>query len=138
MCARAYGQVVVFAFIVVALGGCVRPSGIRADPLSSDGYPRQVVMPGLEQYVVVKPARVIDSTTDRLMRITVPIRSILTDQTIHIQYRFEFLDNNGLPLDSETDKWRYKTLAPKLQEYLQGGALDTRARDWRLVVQPAK
>ncbi len=56
---------------------------------------------------------------------------------MNAQYRFIFLDANGVSVGEPMD-WRFMVLPPRLQVFMEGVATDSRAVDWRLEVRPAK
>lgn len=110
------------------------PHTIRTDPLGG-AYPQNVAIEGLHEYVVVDQPIVDDPTSDRPLRVTVPLRSVY-DGVVNVQYRFDFLDRSGRPLRSSSG-FKYATIEPRTQVFLESTALDTNAVDWRLLVRPS-
>jgi len=77
-----------------------------------------------------------DGTKDQPMSVVQPVRNIKAF-TLQIQYQFTFLDSQGRPTEGGGG-WKYLTLEPRVERFLEGVALDTNAVDWRLTIRPAK
>lgn len=125
---------------LLTLAGCnnpeLPPPGVKQDKLPEGAYPSKVAIEGLDKVIVARDAIVQAATEATPMRVTVPIRS--TGNVIHyIQYRFEFLDREGRPVRSNQG-WRFMSLEPKIEAFVDAGALDTDAVDWRLQIRPAR
>lgn len=111
------------------------PGAGQADPLSEAAYPQIAAVEGLSDHLAFgKP--VVSRETDRPMSVTVPVRS-LSNQQISVQYRFEFMDAAGLPLEPAMG-WRFLPLPGRVQHFVKGAAIDLGAVDWRLIVRPAQ
>ena len=127
------------AAALAAAVGCAdqvkAPHAMRTDPLGA-AYPQHVAMEGLHKALVVDRPIVDPSTETRPMQVTVPVRSVV-EEPIHVQYRFEFRDDRGRPLRSNTG-WRFATIAPRTRAYFESNALETAASDWGLTIQPAR
>ena len=120
------------------LAGCsTAPHVIKTDELPLESYPQMVVAEGLHRGIVATRPIVTASTDEKPMRVTVPTRSIHDSKPLHVQYKFEFFDKDMRPLRSNLG-WKFITLAPRIQVFLEGNALETSAADWRLQVRPAK
>jgi uncharacterized protein YcfL len=58
-----------------------------------------------------------------------------TGQWSKVQYRYLFLDKNGVPLRAQPD-WQQVTLEPRQAVFMSGNAMDDNAADWRLEIRP--
>jgi len=129
------------AVALSGLGACdtiKAPDIVRQDPLPQGAYPQQVVLEGLNRGIVSGDPVVRGPSDSMPMTVTVPLRSV-ADKTLHVQYQFEFLDANGLPVrGTPTSGWRFVTVEPRTQVFAVANALDTDAVDWRLQVRPAR
>lgn len=133
-------RLVIAGLLAATLAGCNQPRAVYPpaagqDPVNAANYPRIVMLDGLQKWVVADTPRV-DRSANGVMRVVVPIRSISTTE-LNTQYRFQWLDGNGMPLEPEAD-WQYIRLPVSAQEFAQGSAMDSRAVDWRLQVRPAR
>ena len=137
MCTKAITRVATVLLVVGAcLGGCdTAPARIKPDPVLD--YPQKVALEGLDKAVVAARPIVTPSTADRPMQVSVPLRSIVDGRALNVQYKFEFFDQNGRPLRTNLG-WRFQKLEPRVQVFLEGNALETKAVDWRLQVRPAR
>lgn len=135
---RALAKMVAGCLGVAVLAGCdttKAPGEAQADPLLRAMYPKVAALEGLEDYLVFSEPSV-ELGSGRPLSVSVPIRA-RTDEQLNIQYRFEFFDRDGRPVQPAMD-WRYLLLPGRAQRFLQGAALDTSAVDWRLEVRPAR
>lgn len=113
------------------------PRAIGADKLAPGQYPRNVAVDEhLNEALVAGATIVNDGSKDQPMSVSQPVRNI-KDFPLNIQYQFTFLDTSGKPIEGGGG-WRYVTLEPRVERFLQGAALDTSAVDWRLTVRAAK
>jgi uncharacterized protein YcfL len=67
--------------------------------------------------------------------VSVPIRSN-ADLTIAVDYRFTFLDMNGVPVDANP-AWQTKDLDSAVVTTLVGTCPVPNAKDWKLDIKPA-
>ena len=112
------------------------PPGGHVDQLPEGQYPRIVAAEGLQEAIVFGE-RVVDvSTTAKPMRVTQAARNV-HDETIRVQYRFEFFDASGRPLKSNLG-WRYLEMPSRQEIFLEGAAMEPTATEWRLTVRPAR
>lgn len=137
------------AFSLLALGSLATLSGCQkpqlapatpgADPLAKAQYPKVVVETPLAPWLVMSEPVVQNAPNNGPLSVTVPIRlmSSTPDQYARIQYRFIFLDSNGVPLRGQSD-WRFVRLEPQNQVFLTGNAIDTNAADWRCEIQSGR
>lgn len=132
--------IVLAVVLVASLIGCdsvKAPHGGHVDQLPSGQYPHIVMESSNLQKAVVFGQAVVDPTTDaKPMRVTQPARNT-ANYPINVQYRFEFLDNVGRPLKSNTG-WRFMNMPSRQEVFFEGPAMDTTATDWRLIVRSAR
>ena len=128
--------------LVTLAAGCQRdvvkppPTG-RADLLPASRYPNIVATDGLQPALVFGEAKVDPGTDQMPMSVTVPVRSLEDEHPVNVQYKFEFFDAEGEPLESNRG-WRFMNLTPRLQKFMRATALETKAADWRLTVRSAR
>lgn len=132
--------VALLAVVTLApLTGCYGPYTGREDRLPIEEYPNIVASRGTYKNLYFGPATIEEGTPEQPMRVTVPVRSRYRYKNLNIQYRFEFLDYAGRPIErSGQREWRFITLEPRNQVFLDANALDTGAKDWRLQVRLAQ
>ena len=128
------------ALPALALSGCdttKAPASSRPDPLPAAAYPQIVIDRELEG-LIVNGVPKIDRA--RIMSVVVPIRATTDRADLRVQYRFIFLDKNGVPIGSDQNgpDWRYTQLPSRSQVFLSGNAIDAGAEDWRMEVRPAR
>ncbi len=128
--------------VVAAGGGCSNdpvkaPPASRADLLMVDDYPRIVAMSNLHSWLAFSPATVTPATRSQPMHVSVPVRSLYDENSLNLQYRFEFFDHQGRPM-RRRGGWTFVHVEPRVAVYLEGGAVDTLAADWRLEVRSAR
>lgn len=127
------------SLLTATLTGCdtvKAPPGARADTVPQGNYPQITVELGLQPFVGVNQP-VVTRTND-VLKVSTPVR-LLSDpgQFSRIQYRYIFLDGNGQPLRTQTE-WRFARLEPRIQQFLDGNALDNTAADFRLEIRSAR
>lgn len=136
---RAYFQTVLAiglaGLLSGVLAGCDTLPQAKRDPYHDDQYPQVAAIEGMDQYVVYGTPTVV-RVEGRPISISVPMRS-RSDSDLNVQYRFEFFDQNKQVVRPEME-WRYIQIPPRMQVFLQGDALDTKAVDWRLTVRPTR
>jgi hypothetical protein len=64
-----------------------------------------------------------------LLYVTVPMRATI-NETLHVQYRATFLDENGQPLPGSPTTWLPKTLNPRVFESITINSTTPRAADF--------
>ena len=121
-------------FGVMLMMGCTPHAG-RVDLVTADEYPPITVLDDLS-WKLVFGQPIVDQGDKRPLNVTVPVR-VVNDSGIAVQYRFEFLDELGRPLQPDM-QWRYVQLPGRNQRFLEGSALDTAAVDWRFEVRRAQ
>ncbi len=125
------------AIPALILSGCdttKAPASSRPDPLPAAAYPQIVIDRELEGLIVNGVPKVDHA---RIMAVTVPIRAVTERADLRAQYRFIFLDRNGVPIGESPD-WRWTQLPSRSQVFLSGNATDAGAEDWRLEIRPAR
>jgi len=128
----------VFCIVMGVLAGCTKPpAAMRQDRLEAEDYPQKVALEGLHRAVVVGDPIVTPSTADIPMRVTVPVRSVHSGAALNVQYRFEFFGPDKRPLRSNLG-WKFISLEPRVQMFLEGNAMEAAAADWRLILRPAR
>jgi uncharacterized protein YcfL len=111
------------------------PHAVKPDKVSEVQYPQIATEGNLGNHLsYAKP--IVRSDGQTPMGVTVPIR-LRDNQSVNAQYRFTFLAADGQPLSPPMD-WRFMVLPPRLQVFMEGSAMSTEARDWRLEIRPAK
>jgi uncharacterized protein YcfL len=111
------------------------PHAVKPDNVSEARYPQIATEGNLGNHLsYAKP--IVRSDGQTPMSVTVPIR-LRDNQSANAQYRFTFLAADGQPLSPPMD-WRFMVLPPRLQVFMEGSAMSTEARDWRLEIRPAK
>lgn len=127
------------ASLALVLGACESspyPDAGRTDMMAPGTYPRNVMLDGLGQGVVLGEAIVTPGNDARPIKVVQPVRNIL-DYPINVQYRFEFFDASRRPLGPDSG-WVFRNLPPKAELFLEGAALQTTATDWRLQIRSAR
>ena len=64
-----------------------------------------------------------------LLFVTVPLRATI-NETLHVQYRATFLDENGEPLPGSPTTWQNKTLNPRVFDTVTINSTSPRAEDF--------
>lgn len=129
--------------IAIACGGltgCVdtmkAPPAARQDTVAQNQYPQVTLEQALQPWIGInKP---IVTRENDVLKVSTPVR-LLSDQGdfARVQYRYLFLDANGSPLRTQTE-WKYASLEPRMQTFLEGNALDNHAADFRLEIRSAR
>lgn len=127
---------------IVMLNSCAgdgtrSPGSAGVDPLPSDQYPQVEVTGGLSPYIVISGADVRPSTESTPMSVVSAVRSTWDKDVLNVQYRYYFFDETNRPLNPDPD-WRFAKMPPRSQIFMEGFALDTTARGWRLQIRPAQ
>lgn len=136
------GTMIRKAWLSLALGaagigvaaGCVNeqpPPGLAVDTVPHEMYPKVIGTGGLNQWLKVSAANV---DSDRVLKVSVAVRSV-AQRGINTQYRFLFLDAEGLPLDPDP-AWKRQRISGGAQAFYVGNSTNDRATDWRLEIRP--
>jgi len=124
--------------MVVGLTGCdttKAPYTPRADTIAQQDYPQVTVTGDLRKWVALNTPVVEKGD---VMKVSVPVRLMSdTGEYARVQYRFQFLDKNGVPMRVQPD-WRFQTLEPRNQVFLTANSMDAGAEDWRLEIRSAR
>lgn len=126
------------ALLLVGPAACTGPNTVERDPdLIGEAYPRVTYQAGLSDSEVVYDRPIVRRSEDgRPIAVTVPLRS-LRDEPVAIQYRFEFYDYEGLPIEPLQD-WTRAIVPGRSRELVSGNATSLRADDWRLVIRRSR
>lgn len=114
----------------------ILPPAVGGDPVPMANDPRIVAHDGLDGFIVASDP-VVDREPGGLLRVSVPVRVIMDDGVIRVQYRFLYQDEKGLPLRPE-EQWRYLVLPARTLVTMDSSAMSTRAVDWRLQIRSAR
>jgi uncharacterized protein YcfL len=122
---------------LVGLAGCqadTSPGAGRGDayPAPHNDPQISVLDPQLREWIAFQPA-VITRDDERPMMVQVPVRN-LTERVYKIEYRYLFMDEHGRQIDPVMG-WVFVALDPKQVARLEGKALGTNAKDYRLEVR---
>jgi uncharacterized protein YcfL len=96
--------------------------------------PPQVQITGVDAYdlqrstVIDRPSTYRDAAN--LLFVTVPVRNT-SDQILHVQYRYNFVDDQGRPMP-ENIAWNRKTLEPGSTERITFNSTSPRAADFQM------
>lgn len=125
--------------VLAVMAGCdtVRaPGAADPDPISDAAYPKVAALGGLGSYMSSSEPAVEGGDGERPLHVAVPVR-LRSDHEVSAQYRFIFFDEDRMPVHPRAD-WRFTTLNPRAQVFLEATATDLEARDWRLEIRPAQ
>lgn len=125
------------AGMLVACQNDKAPPAVEGDTVTRFDYPNITAEGGLARYLRYGEPVVVPSDDVRPMRVTVPVRSVWDKYALNVQYRFEFFNDRGQPLKTN-QSWRYTQLQPRIQAQFDGAALEGSAREWRLIIRPAR
>jgi len=119
--------------MMLAAGCANEPPGYREG--RAERYaPPQVQITGLDAYDLQRSTVIDRPQTSRdqanLLFVTVPVRNT-SDQVLHVQYRYNFLDEQGRPLP-ENIAWNRKTLEPGSTERITFNSTSPRAADFQM------
>lgn len=136
---RRYAVALVVTLPAVLATGCEpdmakAPNRMNTDPLPSAEYPQIVVLDGLSGWLCA--GKIVEEAGPPLT-VTVPVRALTDNKDLHVQYRFFFLDTEGVPLNRAPD-WHYMRMPSRSEVFMQANALDSTAKTWRLEVRPAR
>lgn len=122
------------------LAGCTsEPPPYREGRAEAYGPP-QVQITGLDaeslrlSTVIDRPITHRDQAD--LLFITVPVRNT-SDRVLHVQYRYNFVDDQGRPL-AENIAWNRKTLEPGATERISFNSTTSRAADFQMDLRYAR
>ena len=120
------------------LVGCkptpIPPPAGQTDPFPARNYPQITVAEKLDDFVGFGPANIDEGPP---MTVAVPIRVLVDQGDLSVQYRFLFFDSAGRILNPNRD-WRYMELPALTRMFMEGTSLGNDAEDWSLEVRPAR
>jgi len=115
-------------------GGCASDVPSYREGRAERYAPPQVQITGLNAEDLRQSTAIDRPSTSRdaanLLFVTVPIRNT-SDQVLHVQYRYNFLDDQGRPMP-ENIAWNRKTLEPGSTERITFNSTSPRAADFQL------
>jgi len=116
------------------VGGCASDVPSYREGRAERYAPPQVQITGLNAEDLRQSTAIDRPSTSRdaanLLFVTVPIRNT-SDQVLHVQYRYNFLDDQGRPMP-ENIAWNRKTLEPGSTERITFNSTSPRAADFQL------
>jgi uncharacterized protein YcfL len=126
--------------LIAILTGCTtEPPRYREARAEAYGPP-QVQITGLDAENLRLSTVVDQPITHRdkadLLFVTVPVRNT-SDRVLHIQYRYNFIDDQGRPLVANL-AWNKKTLEPGATERITFNSTTARAADFQLDLRYAR
>lgn len=119
------------------LAGCYRQYGTEPDRTPVAEYPKIATLGWLRNDFFQFDAPIVTPEQgNRPMQVTVSVRlkELAFEERIACQYRFIFFDERGVPLNPEP-MWHFRLIEPRVATYLQAGAPDTGAVDWRCEIR---
>jgi uncharacterized protein YcfL len=126
--------------LIGLLAGCASDVPPYTEARAERYAPPQVQVTGIDADLL-RRATVVDAPiTSRdsadLLFVTVPVRNT-SDQILHVQYRYNFTDQQGRPLP-ENISWNRKTLQPGATERITFNSTAPRAADFQLDLRFAR
>lgn len=125
------------AGLLLTGSGCQQttPALPRPDTIPQATYPKVTLHNELAGWIAVNQPVVKKGD---VLRVSVPIRLLSKgNQFSHVQYKFTFLDEAGAPMRVQPD-WKFVTLEPQQQVFMEANSMDNRAADWRLEIRSAR
>jgi uncharacterized protein YcfL len=122
------------AGLLVAAAGCSSDVPGYREGRAERYAPPQVQITGVDAYdlqrstVIDRPSTYRDAAN--LLFVTVPVRNT-SDQILHVQYRYNFVDDQGRPMP-ENIAWNRKTLEPGSTERITFNSTSPRAADFQM------
>lgn len=68
------------------------------------------------------------------LKVTVPVENTSNRRMLRLQYRFTFLDANGIPMDPQMG-WQRLDISAGDRRHIQGAAVSSGADDWELSIR---
>jgi hypothetical protein len=122
--------------LLATLYGCNTQPPI--DPRQEVYAPKQIQLADedLRRNTRFEPPRVTRDAAG-LLFVTVPMRATI-NETLYVQYRATWLDENGQPLKGSPTTWFDKTLNPRVFESITINSTSPRAEDFVIDVRYAR
>jgi uncharacterized protein YcfL len=124
----------------IAVMGCENNPPPYREGRAERYAPPQVQITGLQAEDLRQSTAIDRPQTSRdpanLLFVTVPVRNT-SDQVLHIQYQYNFLDDQGRPM-SENIAWNRKTLEPGATERITFNSTSPKAADFQLNLRYAR
>ena len=133
-------KILLAAISLLTIAGCSNEVPPYHEGRAESYAPPQVQITGINAEnlrlatVVDRPISHRDSAD--LLHVTVPVRNT-SNQVLHVQYRYNFLDDQGRPLP-ENIAWNRKTLEPGSTERIAFNSTSTRAADFQMDLRYAR
>lgn len=127
---------------ISVLSGCSATSGAEGRARvgrTDDGAPllnTKVVYNSTALSRKVAIDEMTSSIAGDMLRAQVTMHSKAGD-TINLQYKFEWFDLNGLPLNADSATWKPLLIYGKETKIIQGLAPDPRGREYKLLLRDA-
>jgi uncharacterized protein YcfL len=122
------------ASVVLLAAGCSNEPPPYREGRAERYAPPQVQVTGIDAYDLQRSTAIDRPATYRdqanLLFVTVPVRNT-SDQVLHVQYRYNFVDDQGRPL-AENIAWNRKTLEPGSTERITFNSTSPRAADFQM------
>jgi uncharacterized protein YcfL len=138
MKARYFSSIIpVLAFVAA---GCTSNPAPYREGRAEQYAPPQVQITGIDaedlrqSTVIDRPQTYRDPAN--LLYVTLPVRNT-SDQVLHVQYRYNFLDEAGRPLPANI-AWNKKTLEPGSTERITFNSTSAKATDFQLDLRYAR
>jgi uncharacterized protein YcfL len=120
--------------LLVVVAGCSHEVPAYREGRAERYSPPQVQISGLDAEDLRLSTAIDRPTTYRdaanLLFVTVPLRNT-SDKVLHVQYRYNFVDDQGRPLP-ENIAWNRKTLEPGSTERVTFNSTSARAADFQM------
>lgn len=130
------GWTLLLACAALGAGGCndpYAPDRAKSDPLAPEQYPQVSALEGLKTAIVVSN---VHENPGPPLGVQVTVRNKTDATERNVQYRFFFM-TDGRPENPNPD-WHYMLMPARTEVFMQGNALDSAAKEWRLEIRPAR
>lgn len=127
---------------IVLLSGCSATSGAEGRAKigwTDEGAPILNTKVVFNNSSLSREVAVVEMTSSKagdMMMAQVTMRSKAGD-TIHLQYKFEWYDLNGMALNASSATWKPVLIYGKETKVIQSVAPDPRGRDYKLLLRDA-
>ena len=122
------------ALVLLILAGCTTTPPSAKDPrvrLLDTRVQRELAVYAATEQFTQDPTGTAEAAP---LKVTVPVENLSGRRMLRLQYRFTFLDANGIPMDPQMS-WQRIDIAPNDRRYIQGAAVSTGANDWELSIR---
>jgi uncharacterized protein YcfL len=126
--------------LLALIAGCANNPPPYREGRAERYAPPQVQISGIDAEDLKQSTAIDRPQTYRdpanLLYVTVPIRNT-SDQVLHVQYRYNFLDEQGRPLPANM-AWNKKTLEPGSTERVTFNSTSAKAADFQVELRYAR